>query len=59
MSIKNHIGYLAPLNYDIFFRKVFKDKSIAKDFLQDFLEIEISSIEELKNKYKLTDEFAV
>jgi len=29
--------YLAPLNYDRFFRKIFKDDAIAKAFLEDFL----------------------
>ena len=37
--------YLAPLNYDRYFKKVFSDLKIAKYFLQDFFDIEIESRE--------------
>ncbi len=51
--------YLAPLNYDRFFKKVFSDKEIARRFLEDFFDVEIESIELLKNKHALTDEAAL
>jgi len=47
--------YLAPLNYDRFFKKVFSDKKIAKRFLEDFFDIQIDTIELLKERHKLTD----
>ncbi len=51
--------YLAPLNYDQFFKKVFSDQRIAKQFLEDFLEVEIESIEILGNRHRVTDDAAV
>ena len=39
--------YLAPLNYDRYFKKVFSDERIAKRFLEDFLGVTIASLEEL------------
>ncbi len=33
--------YVAPLNYDRYFKKVFSDEKIATAFLQDFLDVEI------------------
>jgi hypothetical protein len=48
--------YLAPLNYDRFFKKVFSDIKIAKRFLEDFLDKTIESIEALPNKHKITDD---
>ncbi len=50
--------YLAPLNYDRFFKKVFSDPRIAKRFLEDFLEVEIEEFEILKDKHKVTDDSA-
>jgi hypothetical protein len=47
--------YLAPLNYDRYFKKVFSDLEISKQFLSDFLDVEIESIEMLDNIHKLTD----
>ncbi len=47
--------YLASMNYDRFFKKIFDDVEIAKVFLEDFLEIEIKEIEIFKNKNYLTD----
>ena len=47
--------YLAPLNYDRFFKKVFSEISIAKRFLEDFFDIEIEEIEPLTTKHKITD----
>ena len=54
-----YIMYLAPLNYDRFFRKVFKDSLIAKRFLEDFLDVEIETIEKLDEKHRVTDDAAV
>lgn len=48
--------FLAPLNYDRFFKKIFSDKHIAKRFLEDFLEITIQQIEVLRVDHKLTNE---
>ncbi|HLP59260.1 MAG TPA: hypothetical protein VK186_10540 [Candidatus Deferrimicrobium sp.] len=48
--------YLAPLNYDRFFKKVFSEPKIAKAFLEDFLDIKIEEIERLENKHHLTDD---
>ena len=48
--------YLAPLNYDRFFKKVFSDTRIAKQFLEDFFEFKIESIEVLPTDHKLTNE---
>ncbi|MCP4107146.1 MAG: hypothetical protein GY749_16665 [Desulfobacteraceae bacterium] len=50
--------YLAPLNYDRFFKKVFSDTEIAKKFLEDFLDIEIESLETIAAKHKITDDAA-
>jgi len=50
--------YLAPLNYDRFFKKVFSDPDIAKKFLEDFLDTEIESITILKDKHAITDDAA-
>ena len=47
--------YLAPLNYDRFFKKVFSEKNIAKAFLEDFLDIKIIEIVILKKKNFITD----
>lgn len=51
--------YLAPLNYDRFFKKVFSDLEIAKAFLEDFLEVEIKSIELLNHIQRFTDKAAI
>ncbi|MEM9848131.1 MAG: hypothetical protein AAF847_09605 [Bacteroidota bacterium] len=48
--------YLAPLNYDRFFKKVFSDERIAQQFLEDFLGIEIEAIELQPLDHKLTNE---
>lgn len=47
--------YLAPLNYDLFFKKVFSDLDVSKQFLEDLLEISIESIEGLKTSRRVTD----
>ena len=51
--------YLAPLNYDRFFKKVFKDLKIAKVFIEDFLEVEIESIEALDAAARFTDNASI
>ena len=51
--------YLAPLNYDRFFKKTFSNLEIAKRFLEDFLDISIESIELLTNRHKVTNEAMV
>lgn len=48
--------YLAPLNYDRFFKKVFSETRIAQRFLEDFFDVTIESIEPLPNRHKVTDD---
>jgi len=48
--------YLAPLNYDRYFKKVFSDLDIAKRFLEDFFDITIQEIEKLEIKKSITDD---
>ncbi len=48
--------YLAPLNYDRYFKKAFSDLKIAKRFLEDFLDVEIQTIEKLELDRTLTDD---
>lgn len=50
--------YLAPLNYDRFFKKVFSHTHIAKAFLEDFLDVTIEEITLLDRSKFLTDESA-
>ncbi len=50
--------YLAPLNYDRFFKKVFSNPHIVKRFLEDFMEVKIETIELLKRKHTITDSSA-
>ncbi|MCX6579464.1 MAG: hypothetical protein NT166_04710 [Candidatus Aminicenantes bacterium] len=47
--------FLAPLNYDKYFNKVFSNERIAKRFLEDFLETGINEFEMLKGKLRVTD----
>jgi len=51
--------YLAPLNYDRYFKKVFSDERIVKQFLEDFLDVTITSIERLPEKHQVTDDAAI
>jgi hypothetical protein len=51
--------FVAPLNYDRFFQKVFSDLKIAKAFLEDFLDVEIESITQLKGKHSVTDDASI
>ena len=48
--------YLAPLNYDRYFKKVFSDMRIAKRFLEDFLDIQILELTYLNDKINITDD---
>ncbi len=48
--------YLAPLNYDRFFKKVFSNLDIARRFLEDFLDIKIEKLEFLPNKHRVTND---
>ena len=48
--------FLAPLNYDRFFKKVFAEPRIARCFLEDFLDVKIDEIQPLPNYHKLTDQ---
>jgi len=47
--------YLAPLNYDRYFKKVFSETKIAKRFLEDFFDVTIDELEILPTKHKITD----
>jgi hypothetical protein len=47
--------FLAPLNYDKYFNKVFSNEKISKRFLEDFLEANIKEFEMLKGKHRVTD----
>ena len=51
--------YLAPLNYDKYFNKVFSNEKIAKRFLEDFLEANINEFEMLKGRHRVTDDAAL
>jgi hypothetical protein len=48
--------YLAPLNYQRFFEKVFSEERIARKFLEDFLEVEIQEFQPLKEKHRISDD---
>ena len=48
--------YLAPLNYDRYFKKVFSDLTIARHFLEDFLDVRIEKIEHLERRKAVTDD---
>jgi hypothetical protein len=51
--------YLAPLNYDRFFERIFKDPTTSKAFLEDVLNKSITELEILPRKNKITDEAAL
>ena len=53
------MAYLAPLNYDRFFKKIFKDIRFSKAFLEDFLDTKIDSIKKLDEKHRVTDKAKV
>jgi hypothetical protein len=48
--------YLAPLNYDRYFRRIFSDPDIAKQFLEDFLDVEIQEITLLPDRKQITNQ---
>jgi hypothetical protein len=50
--------YLAPLNYDRFFQRVFSNPVIAKRFFEDVLNVVITDFEILPRKNKITDDAA-
>jgi hypothetical protein len=56
--LNDGLMYIAPLNYDRFFKKVFSDLRITKRFLEDFLDVEIEQITALPDRHHLTDEAA-
>ncbi len=51
--------YVASLNLDLMFKKVFSDKEIARHFLQDLLGIIITEITLLNLEYKLTNDAVI
>ena len=51
--------YVASLNLDLMFKKVFSDPEIAKSFLQDFLGIIITEITLLGIEYKITNDAVI
>jgi hypothetical protein len=48
--------FIAALNLDLFFKKVFSNKEIAKSFLQDFFNVKITKIKLLATEHKVTDD---
>jgi hypothetical protein len=50
--------YLAPLNYDRFFQRIFSNPVIAKRFFEDILNVIITDFEILPRKNKITDDAA-
>jgi predicted nucleic acid-binding Zn-ribbon protein len=51
--------FVASLNLDVFFKKVFSNKKIAKNFLQDFFGVKITEIKRLATDYKVTDDAVI
>ena len=51
--------FVVSLNLDVFFKKVFSNKKIAKAFLEDFFSVKITEIKLLKTDYKVTDDATV
>jgi hypothetical protein len=47
--------FVASLNLDLFFKKVFSNKRVAKKFLEDLLGVKITEIKLLSVENKLTD----
>ena len=50
--------YLAPLNYDRFFQRIFSDSVTAKRFFEDILDVTITDFQPLPRKNKMTDDAA-
>ncbi len=54
---KTPTRYMASLNQDRFFKKVFSNLKIARAFLEDILDVKIQEIEKLeKDKHYITDD---
>jgi hypothetical protein len=51
--------FVVSLNLDVFFKKVFSNKKIAKSFLQDFFGVKITEIKLLRTDYKITDDATI
>ena len=51
--------FVVSLNFDVFFKKVFSNKKIAKNFLQDFFGVKITEMKLLKTDSKVTDDATV
>jgi hypothetical protein len=51
--------FVVSLNLDVFFKKVFSNKKIAKNFLQDFFGVKITEIKLLRSDYKVTDDATI
>jgi hypothetical protein len=51
--------FIAPLNLDRFFKKVFSNKRIAKSFLEDLFNKKITELTFLGTDYKLTDDAVI
>ena len=51
--------FVVSLNLDIFFKKVFSNKRLAKAFLEDFFGVKITDIKLLRTDYKVTDDATV
>jgi hypothetical protein len=51
--------YLAPLNYDRFFKKIFADEKISQRFLEDFLDVRIEEFEFLKERNLVSNDASV
>lgn len=50
--------YLAPLNYDRFFQRIFSNPLIARRFFEDLLDVTITFFEPLPRKNQITDDAA-
>lgn len=51
--------YVASLNLDLFFKKVFSNKRIAKKFLEDILNVHITEIKILSTDYRISDDAVI
>ncbi len=57
LNIKKPTRYMASLNQDRFFKKIFSNLKIARAFLEDVLDVKIQEIEQLeKDKHYITDD---
>ena len=56
--MKKSSFYLASLNLDYFFKKVFCHETIAKRFIENLLDIVIQEIELIETDFKVTDKSA-